>query len=148
MSAEAVHTDGTQTLGEVATEEGGAAEGGRRSGVNTQNSGGERTGATSGADAAGVQGTRSGGSSTERVRSTEAGSGSKLKPKAKQTPKQKAAEKAIGEDTRPEVAGEPASAPNIPELDYRITEETNLGAGGEVAKFNDNLAAIRTLKKN
>ncbi len=142
-----VHTDGTQALGEVATEAGGAAEGGRRAGVNAENSGSERTGATSGADAAGVQGARSGGSSAERVRSTEAGSGSNLKPKAKQTPKQKAAEKAIGEDTRPEVAGEPASAPNIPALDYRITEDTGLGIGGEVAKFNDNLAAIRTLKK-
>lgn len=38
------------------------------------------------------------------------------------------------------------SAPNIPAANFRITPELKLGSGGEVEKFNDNLAAIRALK--
>jgi hypothetical protein len=41
---------------------------------------------------------------------------------------------------------EQASAPNIPAQNFRITPDLRLGSGGEVEKFNDNLAAIRTLK--
>jgi N12 class adenine-specific DNA methylase len=41
---------------------------------------------------------------------------------------------------------ETASAPNIPAANFAITPDLNLGVGGEVAKFNDNIAAIKTLK--
>ncbi|RYG08870.1 MAG: class I SAM-dependent methyltransferase, partial [Burkholderiales bacterium] len=51
------------------------------------------------------------------------------------------------DDGRVEVAGEPASAPNIPAANFAITDDVGLGKGGEVQKFNDNLAAIRALKQ-
>lgn len=40
----------------------------------------------------------------------------------------------------------PAEAPNLPALNYRITDETELGQGSEGVKFRDNIAAIETLK--
>ena len=45
---------------------------------------------------------------------------------------------------------EPASAsriePNVPEKNFRITDELELGKGSEAQKFRDNIAAIETLK--
>ena len=38
------------------------------------------------------------------------------------------------------------SVPNLPAVNFRITPDLRLGKGGEVEKFNDNLAAIRALK--
>lgn len=38
-------------------------------------------------------------------------------------------------------------APTVPATDFVITDEVNLGEGGLITKFNDNLAAIRLLKK-
>jgi N12 class adenine-specific DNA methylase len=40
----------------------------------------------------------------------------------------------------------PAEAPNLPAVNYRITDETELGQGSEGVKFRDNIAAIETLK--
>lgn len=40
-----------------------------------------------------------------------------------------------------------SSAPNLPLTDFRITPDLRLGRGGEVEKFNDNVAAIQTLKQ-
>lgn len=40
-----------------------------------------------------------------------------------------------------------APAPLIPAVNFRITEDVRLGQGGEVEKFNDNLAAIRTMRE-
>lgn len=41
----------------------------------------------------------------------------------------------------------PATAPNLPALNFRITDEVGLGIGKEAEKFNDNIAAIETLKE-
>ena len=40
-----------------------------------------------------------------------------------------------------------ASAPNVPGIDFAITDELELGKGTESVKFADNLKAIRTLKQ-
>jgi N12 class adenine-specific DNA methylase len=40
-----------------------------------------------------------------------------------------------------------AAQPNIPAANFVITDDVRLGKGGEVEKFNDNLAAIRALKR-
>jgi hypothetical protein len=37
-------------------------------------------------------------------------------------------------------------APNLPAFNFRITDELNLGQGSETQKFNDNIAAITSLK--
>lgn len=41
---------------------------------------------------------------------------------------------------------ETAQPPNIPAINFKIGDDTGLGKGGEVAKFKDNVEAIRTLK--
>jgi N12 class adenine-specific DNA methylase len=41
----------------------------------------------------------------------------------------------------------PEQAPSVPAVNYRITNETELGKGSEGVKFWDNIAAIETLKK-
>ncbi|WP_213287600.1 LPD38 domain-containing protein [Bradyrhizobium sp. sGM-13] len=53
------------------------------------------------------------------------------------------AERSGGEPSGPVT---PAEAPNLPALNYRITDETELGQGSEGQKFRDNIAAIETLK--
>jgi len=143
-----IQSTGTQALEPVATRAGEVVEGSGRAGIDATDRSGKRTESGAGVDGAGLQVARSGGSGTERVHPPETRDGGGLrKPRrvAKSADKA-AAEQAIGTDTRPEVAGEPASAPNVPAADFQITDETRLGQGGEVAKFNDNLAAIRTLK--
>lgn len=40
----------------------------------------------------------------------------------------------------------PSEAPSLPAINYRITDETELGHGTEGVKFRDNIAAIETLK--
>lgn len=143
-----VQGDGTKALERVASGAGEGAERSGRTGASTAGGRDQRTESGSGTDAAGVQSPRSGGGGAERVHPAEAGDGGALrKPRrVKKDAAKAAAERAIGPDTRPEVNGEPASAPNVPAADFQITDETRLGQGGEVAKFNDNLAAIRALK--
>ena len=46
-----------------------------------------------------------------------------------------------------EVNGEQVSHSNVPAANFAITADTQLGKGGEVQKFNDNLAAIRVVKQ-
>ena len=41
----------------------------------------------------------------------------------------------------------PREAPSVPAVNYRITDETELGKGAEGVKFRDNIAAIEALKK-
>jgi hypothetical protein len=41
----------------------------------------------------------------------------------------------------------PEQAPSVPAINYRITDETELGKGAESVKFKDNLAAIQVLKQ-
>ncbi|HEY6612774.1 MAG TPA: PLxRFG domain-containing protein [Pseudomonas sp.] len=135
----AVQGEGTEALDPVAAGQGEGAQGGGRAGVDPAGSGGERAGETAGADGAGVSGARSGGGSAAGADPAETGTGDRVT-------KAKRKKKVAGTEDRPEVAGEPTSAPNIPAADFQITDELGLGQGGEVAKFNDNLAAIRTLK--
>lgn len=41
----------------------------------------------------------------------------------------------------------PQQAPSLPAVNFKITDEVNLGEGSEAAKFRDNIAAIDTLKE-
>ena len=41
----------------------------------------------------------------------------------------------------------PADGPNIPAVNFRITDELALGQGSEAVKFRDNIAAIETVKQ-
>lgn len=142
----AVRGDGPQALDNVAAEEGGEAESGRGAGASATDGGqaGERGSAV--ADAAGVPAARSGGSSAGAVRSPKTG-GRRKSRAVGAAGGSDAASAASPDDGRVEVNGEPTGAPNIPATNYQINDDTRLGKGGEVQKFNDNLAAIRALKQ-
>ena len=134
---------GADTLDEVAPPEGGGPEGEGAAGPGGPGSG--VTGAKSDrrSDVPGVSGTRSGGSGSTSVRapSPRGGRGRKSGRKG-----------GTGVDAGPVPAGDgrtrltPVSVPNLPAVNFRITPDVRLGKGGEVEKFNDNVAAIRALK--
>lgn len=152
-----VQGTGAQALDGVATQQGGSAEVGGPAGSGAADGGSERDTQSSGADAAGVSGARSGGSGPSGVRS------SKPRGKSKRSGSDRAGEAGSGvpgaapqgdsDSGRGEharsggTATEAVEPPNVPAINYRITADTRLGQGGEVEKFNDNIAAIQTLKR-
>lgn len=135
-----------QALGNVAAAEGGQPESSGRTGAGAAD-GGQGSRQDGGrADGAGVPAARSGGSGAGRVRAAQAGARGKSGAVGTQGTGDAGAP-APAADGRVAVPGGAASAPNIPAADFQITDEVGLGKGGEVQKFNDNLAAIRTLKQ-
>ena len=143
-----IQGNGPKALDGMAAGEGQGLEGDGQSGLDLDGGRDERTEPGAGTDGAGPQGARSGGGGTPGVRAPSTGGsrGGRKPGRVKQDAAAKAAENAIGPDTRPLVEGEPTSAANIPAANFRITDETRLGQGGEQVKFNDNIAAIRTLQ--
>lgn len=115
----------------------------------------EDAGRDRGASGAGVSTARSGGSGAAQVRSADAESNGRLGG-SDDTRGQGAPEPAVervstGRNGKKSVATEAPvdglPAPTVPATDFVITDEVNLGEGGLITKFNDNLAAIRLLKK-
>lgn len=141
-----IRGDGPQALADVAAAEGGQPESDRGAGASAADSGQERAAGSSGSDAAGVPAARSGRGGTGSVRNAPARA-RRQRGAVGEGRGSEAAEAVPQDDARVEVNGEPTSAPNIPAANFQITEETQLGKGGEVQKFNDNLAAIRALKQ-
>lgn len=152
-----VQGTGAQALDGVATQEGGSTEGQGPTGSGADDSSRAGDPQGGGTDAAGVSGARSGGSSPSGVRS------SKPRGKSKRSGSDRAGEAGSGvpgaapqgdsDSGRGEharsggTATEAVEPPNVPAANYRITADTRLGQGGEVEKFNDNIAAIQTLKR-
>ncbi|AFU45473.1 hypothetical protein C380_08855 [Acidovorax sp. KKS102] len=140
-----VRSESPQALDAVAAQEGGRAESERGAGAGAANSGQTGAAGSAVADGAGFSPARGGGSGVEPVRAPK----TRARGRAGAVGAQGAG--ATGEpvpqaDGRVAVPGGEASAPNIPAADFQITDEVGLGKGGEVQKFTDNLAAIRTLK--
>lgn len=135
-----------QALGKVAAAEGGQPESSGRAGAGAAD-GGQGSRQDGGrADGAGVPAARGGGSGTGRVRAAQAGARGKSGAVGTQGTGDAGAP-APAADGRVAVPGGASSAPNIPAANFQITDEVALGKGGEVQKFNDNLAAIRALKQ-
>lgn len=138
---------GPETLGTVAAEEGGGAEGQGSAGPGPADGSGTSDAPSGGADGAGVSGARGRGSRASGVRASGA------RGKSQRPGSDRAGETGAGApQTDPQGAGDsgrsgPVEPPNIPAVNYRITSDTRLGKGGEVEKFNDNIAAIQTLKR-
>lgn len=143
----AIRDDGQEALGDVATQEGGAVEGGRRPGVDAADSGQAGDGASAGADATGVPATRSGGSGKGGADSAKAGKRSKSGAVGRGGKRQPGTAVSENDGLTVEVNGEQVSHSNVPAANFAITADTQLGKGGEVQKFNDNLAAIRVVKQ-
>lgn len=141
-----IRGDGPQALGQVAAEEGGRVEGGRGAAAGAADGRQGNAAAGSRADAAGVPAARSGGSGPAAVRPTQ--TRARSEPGAVGAQGNGDAGTRVPEnDGRVAVPGGEASAPNIPAADFQITADVGLGKGGEVQKFNDNLAAITALKR-
>lgn len=126
----------------VASEDGGTESGGDVSGgdAGRGQAGGGANPATDGGRVPGARGGRSGAGGKRAAQA--GGRGGKPRVGTQGTRGDGAA--IPGSDEGAESGG--LSAGNIPATNYRITADTRLGQGGEVEKFNDNLAAIRALK--
>lgn len=141
----AVRPQGTGSLETVANGDvpGNAAERDAGRGSAASQPGGRESGGN--ADGERDAAPRSGGDGSPRPDNTRTGTGSRLTSKPQQviedkTPAQEAA-------VAPSEGIEHASAPNVPGIDFTITDEVSLGQGGEATKYADNVAAIRTLKQ-
>lgn len=140
-----VRSESPQALDAVAAQEGGRAESERGAGAGAADSGQTGAAGSAVADGAGLSPARGGGSGVEPVRAPK----TRARGRAGAVGAQGAGttgEPVPQADGRVAVPGGEASAPNIPAADFQITDEVGLGKGGEVQKFTDNLAAIRTLK--
>ena len=146
-----VRRDGDEALEDVAPEQGGGAQGGGR--VRGGDSGGSDSGDQSGrgADADGVSTTRGGRGRSKGVRASGAGAGGRGRRGSDRAGEagprvQRDDAGAAGDSGQGGSAGliEP---PAIPATNYRISADTRLGVGSEIEKFNDNIAAIKTLKR-
>ncbi len=152
-----VQSTGAQALDGMAPQEGGNTEGGGDAGLSPEHSGNPGDSPGDGVDGAGVSTARGRGSRASGVRSTEA------RGKSKRSGSDRAGKAGSGvPGTAPQGTGDSGRSgrtgpaghdsqavepPNVPATNYRITEDTRLGKGGEVEKFNDNIAAIKTLKQ-
>ncbi|MGL4717410.1 MAG: LPD38 domain-containing protein [Aeromonas sp.] len=143
----AVRDDGKKALANVAAGEGRSPESSRDAGAGVAD--GRETGVQSGrgADGAGVSTARSGRGRAGGVRNAATGNRSGNGTLGAGRGSNVGSQVSQDEDGRVTASGAPAGAPNIPAANFQITADTHLGQGGEVQKFNDNLAAIRTLKK-
>lgn len=140
-----VRSESPQALDAVAAQEGGRAESERGAGAGAADSGQAGAAGSAVADGAGLSPARGGGSGVEPVRAPKTRARGRTGAVGAQGTGT-TGEPVPQADGRVAVPGGEASAPNIPAADFQITDEVGLGKGGEVQKFTDNLAAIRTLK--
>jgi len=148
-----VRIEGQEALDGVATQEGGRAEGDRPVGVRAERDGARGTEAAGGADGTGVQAPRSGRGGDARVRSAATGGAGRGRLGAQgagraggAVPQDDAGAARPGSTDQSGVSPEQAPA-SIPAANFQITADTRLGQGGEVQKFNDNIEAIRVVKR-
>jgi N12 class adenine-specific DNA methylase len=116
---------GAESVGAVRGDGAGAGEAG--------------AGAPAGADAAGVSGPRGRGSREQRDREP----GPRARRGAGAVGAGRAGEAGSGVPSDPVTP----AATNIPAANFEINDDLRLGRGGEVEKFNDNIAAIEALKR-
>lgn len=138
---------GAQALGDLAPATDGRAESGEGVHGSDGSSGLASAQGTATPDAPGREGARGAGSGVAEVHPADTGTAGRGRLGGKRAGREGAP--VSGHDAGPRVADiAPAvpPAPQIPAVNFRITEDVRLGQGGEVEKFNDNLAAIRTLQ--
>jgi N12 class adenine-specific DNA methylase len=139
--------DGAQALAAVAAGKNGGTEGGgpvQRGGASRGQAGAGRDRVADGDRVSGARGAGSGVAATDPAAAGGTGPG-RLGGKGSR----RQGKGVSGNDARTGGTGQPGvtpAGPNIPAANFRIRDDLRLGEGGEVAKFNDNLRAIRTLK--
>jgi N12 class adenine-specific DNA methylase len=123
---EAAETDSDRALGGLEAEGSQAADQGGTPPRGGAESGGEGVSGDRGAKKGRVSKPRGGGGGNAKVHNPQAGEGGAGR---------------TGENSQPRV--DPG---NIPAANFVITDDVGLGQGGETVKYNDNIAAIKTLK--
>jgi N12 class adenine-specific DNA methylase len=140
---------GAETLDRVPAQPGEGAAGERDAGRGAAGRGDLGAGGDRAAQESGLPGERGAGSGAAEVHPA-AGGGSGRRAGARTGGKgSRVSEPPAGtEGSGRELAGPvtPSEAPTLPAINYRITDETELGQGSEATKFRDNIAAIETLK--
>jgi N12 class adenine-specific DNA methylase len=136
--------DGEKTLGGMAPGPGEGPQVTRAPERVLAGSGGQRADGDRAPDEAGLPGIRGQGSRPAEVHPAAAGAGSG-RPGRGNAAGTGGERKPVPEvPTGPNV--KPAERPTLPAINYRITDETELGKGSEGVKFRDNIAAIQALK--
>ncbi len=129
---ETAEADSDRALGGLEAEGGQAVDRGEAPTVGGTQGRREGVRGDQGADGKRVPKPRSGGSGNAKVHNPQAGETGKGRTR---------------KDSQPGGSSREKSAPaTIPASSNVITEEVGLGQGGETVKFNDNIAAIKTLK--
>lgn len=132
-----------KALGNVPTKNDSRPEGSRKAGASPASGGNQSGNSGAGVDGERVSTTRSGGGGASGVSDSATGAARAGRPRGDGTAGNGAGVPPTdGRLNTPETA----SAPNIPSANFAITPDLKLGTGGEVVKFNDNIAAIKTLK--
>lgn len=135
---------GPETLGDVASQKDGGAQGSGRVERSDAGSGTRGDARDRVPDEAGVSTPRGRGSRPAQTDSVDARAGSQSTDVGKG--RARGARKAARQDNGSLDLEAPPAAPNITAQNFRITDEVRLGQGGEAEKFRDNVAAIRALK--
>lgn len=144
---------GPQTLDDLPSPDGGGTARGGKAGASP--AGGSEAGGRSDSGSARVRvpAARGGRGGTRRISDPQTRADTGGRPRGSRAGR--AGEGVPGADAGPgvtdlftggEQTAETASTPNIPAQNFRIEPSLSLGQGGEVAKFNDNVAAIRVIK--
>lgn len=138
--------DGAEALDAVPPQPGEGIEGGRDAERGAAGSGEPRAGGDRTAQEPGLPGDGSPGSGAAEVHPAATGArgrraGARVGRDGSRVPEGSASAEGRGRDG---VA--PSEAPTLPAVNYRITDETELGQGSETVKFRDNIAAIETVK--
>ncbi|MCA1458106.1 hypothetical protein I6F35_33775 [Bradyrhizobium sp. BRP22] len=139
-----------EALDRVSAEDGGGASGVGDIGGGTAGSSEPRADGDRAAQEPGLSGERGAGGSAAEVHPAAGGARGRRAGARAGGKRGRVSEAPAGtERSRGEPSGPvtPAEAPNLPALNYRITDETELGQGSEGQKFRDNIAAIETLKR-
>lgn len=141
-------SDGAPALDTAPAGKGRGAQEAGATGSSADSGSPPRVGTDSGADGAGVSGPRGGRGGKGRVPAAETGAaaGGRLGgPRAGRA--RKGVPGADAAVTLPAEAVASTEPTNVPAINFKIDADLELGKGGEVGKFNDNVAAIRTLKQ-
>ena len=135
-----------QALDSAPAEEGGGTAPAGETGVSPPGSSQTSVRPDSGAPTVRVPSTRGGGSRKGRVSDAETGATGGGRRGSRRTARAGAGVSEDDAGLTGEQTPETAQPPNIPAINFKIGDDTGLGKGGEVAKFKDNVEAIRTLK--
>lgn len=141
-------SDGAPALDTAPAGKGRGAQEAGATGGSTDSGSPPRVGTDSGTDGAGVSGARGGRGGKGRVPAAETGAAAGGRLGGSRTGRaRKAVPGADAGVTQPAEAVASTEPTNVPAINFKIEADLELGKGGEVGKFNDNVAAIRTLKQ-